>query len=150
MSSTIVIDNGSCSIKAGFENNDLPLCVFNTVLGCPPPKSISSSNDNQELRLSNDWVFGSAALRKRGLFSLRYPIEHGIVVDWDHMQKLWKHTFFDELRVDPSQHSLFITEATLNPRENREKTAQIMFETFNIQSMCTGAQSTLALYSSGS
>lgn len=59
-------------------------------------------------------------------------MESGIIDDWCNMEKLWSYTFFDRLQVDPSAHPVLLTEAPLNLKENREKTAEIMFETFNI------------------
>lgn len=45
---------------------------------------------------------GDEAQSKRGILSLRYPIAHGIVTNWEDMEKIWHHTFSNELRVDPS------------------------------------------------
>ena len=79
-----------------------------------------------DLRLKPKEVF----LIKKGILALKYPIEHGIIEDWDAMEKIWHHCYQNELRVEPHKHPCLLTEAPMNPKKNREKMISIMFDTF--------------------
>lgn len=59
------------------------------------------------------------------MLSLKYPIEHGIVTNWDDMEKIWNLAFDNQLRVDPKDFPVLLTEAILNPKSNREKMTQV-------------------------
>ena len=137
----IIIDNGTGYCKAGLSGEEGPRAVFPACVGYPKYASGMVGGDKKE------FFVGADAEAKRGVLKLNYPIEHGVVNNWDDMEKIWGHVFTNELRVAPEEHNVMLTEAPMNPKENREKMAHIMFETFNVPGLYIANQAVLSLYS---
>lgn len=142
LSTAVVIDNGSGICKAGFATESLPRIVFPSIVGRARHLNVILES------AINDCVIGEAAIRKRGILTLKYPIEHGIVTNWSDMEKIWKHTY-EALAVEPDAHPVLLTEPPMNPKKNREKMTEIMFETFRVPALYVAIQAVLSLYATG-
>jgi len=140
----VVIDNGSGVIKAGFAGGQVPKCRFPNYIGRPKHVRVMAG------ALEGDLFVGPKAEEHRGLLSIRYPMEHGIVTDWNDMERIWTYIYGkDQLSTFSEEHPVLLTEAPLNPRKNREKAAEIFFETFNVPAWFVSMQAVLSLYATG-
>merc|ERR1711977_659101 len=145
-----IMDNGTGMMKCGLSGEDAPKVTFASCVGYPKQKAMLQGSNK-------DYYVGEEAQQKRGILLLKYPLEHGVITNWDDMEKIWKHTFDNELRIvlgadDEAEEDVagvLLTEAPMNPKENREKMTQIMFETFSARRFYVAIQAVLSLYASG-
>eukprot|EP00924_Labyrinthula_sp_SR-Ha-C_P011710 augustus_masked-scaffold_17-processed-gene-6.6-mRNA-1 protein AED:0.30 eAED:0.30 QI:0/-1/0/1/-1/1/1/0/362 len=138
-SNAIVIDCGASTCKLGYSGEDDPLFVFPSLL----------YTKKHRTKLKHKIYIGEEAIERANPNHLVSPFHLGIVSDWDTLQKIFYHSFFSELRHDPSDIPIIITEPPLNPKQNRERLTQILFEDFNVLAMYIGISATLTLYASG-
>ncbi|KAM7394944.1 hypothetical protein PAMA_006604 [Pampus argenteus] len=138
----IVLDTGSGLMKAGFADKDLPNIIFPTIIGQPKYEEIMNGN------LERETYIGHEAQHMRGVLALKHPIKNGIIRNWDEMERIWHHTF-QQLCVEPEDHPVLLTEAAMNPLENRQRMVEIMFECFSVPFTYVAMQAVLALYAAG-
>lgn len=139
----IVIDNGSGYIKAGFSGEEAPKCVFPSICGRIKQPGILVGNEKKEI------FIGQEAFEKRGILNINNPIEEGQIKNWDDIEKIWHHTFYTELKVQPEEHNVMLTEVPLNNKFSKERTAHMMFEQFNVPGFYLSQTAILTLYSTG-
>lgn len=89
----IVLDNGSGTTRAGFAGEDAPKVIFPSFVGRPKhPRVLAGA-------LEGDTFIGQRAQDYRGLLKINWPLEHGIVTDWEDMERIWHYVFEEELRT---------------------------------------------------
>ena len=96
-----------------------------------------------------DIMIGDEAAEARNFLQVTQPMEHGIVRNWEDMKHLWDYTFQEKLRVDPAGRKILLTEPPMNPKVNRQRMCQVMFEEYGFQGVYVAIQAVLTLYAQG-
>ncbi|KPI89697.1 putative actin-like protein [Leptomonas seymouri] len=139
----VVLDCGSSHSRAGFGGEKGPRLDVPTLVGYPRHRGIAMAAG------MNEQEVGEEALLKQGSLNVHHPIHNGFIQDWGDVEKLWSHLFFNELRVSPETHCFLLTEPVNTPSPQRERTLEIMMETFRAHSLYLGTSQVLSLYSYG-
>ncbi|GET86945.1 actin-like protein, putative [Leishmania tarentolae] len=139
----VVLDCGSFHSRAGFGGEKGPRLDVPTLVGYPRHRSIAMAAG------MNEQEVGEEALLKQGILDVHHPIRDGFINDWGDVEKLWSHLFFNELRVSPETHCFLMTQPVNTPAAQRERTLEIMMETFHAHSLYLGTSQVLSLYSYG-
>lgn len=141
---TLVIDNGSYTVRAGFGGDVEPSCVIPSVVGWVKGASSATNADGT----SNFFLGGDSLSCSSGIL-LRRPIENRVIANFDDMERIWQHVFADELGVSAAEHPVLMTESPENPKSARERTLQIMMETFGVPAFYLAYPEVLSLFAAG-
>jgi actin-related protein len=148
---TVVFTHGSSRCTVGFGHRCSPCSSFATVVGVPrhryrhrEPVIPAPPSATEE-----GYFVGDAALAQSGICRLAHPIEWGILCSWDHMETIWRHAFYSELRVPPADCCALLTEAAISPRASRERMTQIFFEVFEARALFLTTKEALTLLATG-
>jgi actin-related protein 3 len=145
----VVIDVGTGYTKMGYSCNSRPDYIIPTIVGTPADKltkTATTKTGTEDL----DFYIGFEAIAKQPAYGGTNVMKHGQIEDWDKIEQFWQHCLFKYLRCEPEDHAILLTEPPLNSPDNRECTAEIMFETFNVPYLYIGMQALLALAASWS
>jgi len=140
----LVVDKGSSVIKAGFSGHDSPLSVFHSVV-CGRQLTPSPA----VMAVNNRHYAGDEARSSAGMFELEYPIKNGIVQNWDYMERIYKQIFVNDLRVESKDRPILLSDPCFNPKQDREKHTQMLFESFQSPAVALHNEGLLGWYASG-
>ena len=143
----VVIDNGTGYTKMGYSGNPLPSFIIPTAIGQNDTKQKIASSKLTGLE-DLDFFIGDEANERKTTYTVSFPIQHALIENWNDMEHFWEHCIFRYLRCEPEDHYFLLTEPPLNTPENREYTAEVMFESFNVPGLYIAVQAVLALAAS--
>jgi len=142
----IVCDNGTGFVKCGFAGTNFPKAIFPSMVGRPVMRFEENVINNIQIK---DIMVGDEAQKLRNMLQITYPLENGIVRNWEDIQYVWDYTFSEKLKIKPQDCKILLTEAPMNPKKNREQMVQVMFEKYGFQGVYIGIQAVLVLYAQG-
>ncbi|EKV18284.1 Actin-like protein, putative [Penicillium digitatum Pd1] len=141
----IVLDGGTGFLKVGYAAQNFPEHQFPSIVGRPILRTEEQGGDI----VVKDIMCGDEAAAARSMLQISYPMENGIVKKWDDMQHLWNYTFYEKMKIDPTDRKILLTEPPMNPLKNREQMAEVMLEGYGFGGVYVAIQAVLALYAQG-
>lgn len=120
--------------------------VFPSIIGRPILRAEERVNASSVIK---DIMIGDEATENRNFLQVTQPMEHGIVKNWEDMKLLWDYTFDEKLKVDPKGRKVLLTEPPMNPKVNRQRMCQVMFEEYGFDGVYVAIQAVLTLYAQG-
>ncbi|XP_076458277.1 actin-3-like [Babylonia areolata] len=146
---TMVLDNGSDTLRAGFADCDRPSLVMPSIVGRPKytcdlnGAAVDASRDEEV-------IFGDEVLVKRHGLKLSYPVCWGLVQNWDDLNTMWKFALEQKLQCRVEESPLVVTEsAYMVPKIHREKQTELVFESLHVPAFYLAPAPAAVLYSLG-
>ncbi|XP_072448128.1 actin-like protein 7A [Chiloscyllium punctatum] len=138
----LMVDMGTGYFKAGFGGHAKPSVVISSTVGRPMQRSAKTGDNRQE-------NFVGSELKTPTELRLINPLRHGIVLDWNGAEAILAYIFEKEMKVQPEDHAVMVADPPLSPTTNRERIAELLFDTFNIPAIHITRQSLLSIYAYG-
>ncbi|XP_012061829.1 PREDICTED: actin-related protein 2 [Atta cephalotes] len=154
----IVCDNGTGFVKCGYAGANFPAHIFPSIVGRPIIRAVNKIGDidvKQEYCIRDvlnmpDLMVGDEASKLRSMLEISYPMQNGIVRNWEDMCHVWDYTFGKEkMNINPKECKILLTEPPMNPITNREKMIEVMFEKYGFAGTYIAIQAVLTLYAQG-
>ncbi|KAJ1455620.1 actin-related protein 2 [Pelagophyceae sp. CCMP2097] len=142
----VVCDNGTGFVKVGYASENFPRSIFPSMVGRPILRAEEAIDDSIILK---SIMCGDEAAAVRMSLDVTYPVENGIVRNWDDMKTLWSYTFREKLGIDPKDYKIMLTEPPMNPTKNRAQLVSTMFEEYGFSYCNVSIQAMLTLYAQG-
>jgi len=142
----VVCDNGTGFVKCGYAGSNFPEHIFPSMVGRPILRSTAKIGDIE----IKDLMVGEEASQLRSMLECSYPMDNGIVRNWEDMLHVWDYTFGEsKMNIDPQNCKVLLTEPPLNPMKNRQKMIEVMFEKYQFEGVYIAIQAVLTLYAQG-
>ncbi|XP_066583883.1 actin-related protein 2 isoform X1 [Prorops nasuta] len=148
----IVCDNGSGFVKCGYTGANFPAHIFPSMVGRPIIRAVNKIGDIDVKDMLNmpDLMVGDEASKLRSMLQINYPMQNGIVRNWEDMCHVWDYTFGEKkMNINPRECKILLTEPPMNPLANREKMVEVMFEKYGFCGVYVAIQAVLTLYAQG-
>ena len=164
----IVLDNGSGYLKAGFSNQSSPdICIpalvgreilrYGEKIDLNKIKETKRKSEQKKLIKQmikehhlKEIMIGDEIIGFRSLLELSHPVSEGIITDEEDLYRLWDYTLSQKLKIeDPSDKKIIVTEAPLNPLNNKIKICEILFEKIGVGAINIEPQAKCSLFAEG-
>ena len=144
----IIVDIGTSTIKAGLSGQEKPTLIFPNYFGeMKYSKSIGSWDEENKKN-----IIGNDCNKYLGVIKLKYPLSHGIFQDDKDIASIFEYIYsnLDMSITEIKEHPVLIAEPILNPQENRNNIAKVLFDTYKIEHLFFASQPILSLFSTSS
>ena len=141
----IIIDIGSAYVKLGFAGEPSPRFVFPSIIGTEKYRAVMVDVGGQR-----NYYVGNDAMKMRGVLKVKYPLQRGVIMDWEAYYEILNYVFYTLLRIENlSNYPIIYAEHPFVPKETKEFIARVLFETHKVKSLIMLPSPFLSMFSVG-